>query len=203
MNTNLEETAAADTTQVDLASASRFDPSKFRLSQNFGATAGVKKLITTIPVRKPGRADFFRVHPNSSHHLETMVLEDKSDNETYLVDPALWDALAGEIVPKVLVTTINRHNDISLWPIRLPGEDGRHDRWNSSALQASDIAKAKWIRLASNMHIGAYDIYEATGNIADPIWPELNMDKILDVAFKDRFIQDMNHPVLRRLRGEI
>jgi len=26
---------------------------------------------------------------------------------------------------------------------------------------------------------------------------------LLKVAFKDRFINDLNHPVLRRLRGEV
>ncbi len=32
-----------------------------RLGQSFADTVGVKKLLTTVPVRKPGRQDFTRV----------------------------------------------------------------------------------------------------------------------------------------------
>jgi hypothetical protein len=32
-----------------------FDPAALRLDQSFTDTVGVKKLLTTIPVRKPGK----------------------------------------------------------------------------------------------------------------------------------------------------
>ena len=41
-----------------------FNPTNLRLSQSFVETAGVKKLLTTIPVRKPSPQDFVRVHPD-------------------------------------------------------------------------------------------------------------------------------------------
>jgi hypothetical protein len=41
-----------------------FDPANLRLSQSFVETAGVKKLLTTVPVRKPSAQDFVRVHPD-------------------------------------------------------------------------------------------------------------------------------------------
>ena len=44
-----------------------FDPANLRLSQAFTETAGVKKLLTTIPVRKPGAQDFVRVHPSPEY----------------------------------------------------------------------------------------------------------------------------------------
>lgn len=53
-----------------------------------------------MPVRKPGRQDFIRVHPDESYRLETAVLELKEDRETYLVDPDIWHELPGEIVPR-------------------------------------------------------------------------------------------------------
>jgi hypothetical protein len=34
-----------------------------RLDQSYADTVGVKKLLTTVPVRKPNRQDFVRVHP--------------------------------------------------------------------------------------------------------------------------------------------
>jgi hypothetical protein len=36
---------------------------QLKLDQNFSEAIGVKKQITTIPIRKPGRQDFIRVHP--------------------------------------------------------------------------------------------------------------------------------------------
>jgi hypothetical protein len=52
------------------------------------------------------------------------------------------------------------------------------------------------------MSLGAYDIYDAGSELTDPEWPELEFQKILEIAFKDRFITSMDHPAVRRLRGE-
>ena len=40
--------------------------------------------------------------------------------------------LAGEIRPIALFTTINRQGILTLWPVKLPGTDGRIDSWNAS-----------------------------------------------------------------------
>ncbi len=180
-----------------------FDPARLRLSQNFAESVGVKKALLTVPVRKPGRQDFVRVHPDESYRLETAVLELKEERETYLVDPSMWHELPGEIVPKVLFTTINRQNVLTLWPIRLPGEDGRHDEWNRSALEAAEMAQKCWIRVAANMGLGAYEVYEAVSNLPEPEWPEVEFQEILRIGFKDRFITSLDHPVVRRLQGEM
>jgi len=31
----------------------------------------------------------------------------------------------------------------------------------------------------------------------------VTLDKLLELAFRDRFIEDIDHPVLRCLRGEV
>jgi hypothetical protein len=177
--------------------------SELRLSQDFSETAGVKKVIMTIPVRKPGRQDFFRVHPSPDYYLETAVLEHKQERETYLVDRGLWSELPGEIVPKALFTVINRQNVLSIWTVRLPGRGGRLDPWNQSAIDAVNIAKKQWIRMASDMNLGAYEVFMATAELPDPVWPELTFEEMLKIAFKDKFIRDFDHPILCQLRGEI
>ncbi len=192
--------------ETDAPAATRpnpFDPSSLKLSQNFGATLGVKKALVTVPVRKPGRQDFVRVHTDPDYRLETAVLELKEERETYLVARELWEELPSELTPKVLFTTINRQNVLTLWPVRMPGEDGRLDDWNASALEAAEMAQQQWVRVAANMSLGAYDIFEATGHLDDPTWPDYDFQKILEIAFKGRFIESEDHPVLRRLRGEL
>ena len=114
---------------------------------------GVKKALLTVPVRKPNRQEFIRVHPGEDWRLETVILELKEERESYLVDRNLWGELPGELIPKVLFTVINRQGVLTLWPIRLPGEDGRHDAWNRSALEAAGMAQEQWIRMAANMSL--------------------------------------------------
>ncbi len=179
------------------------DLSNLRLSQDFASTVGVKKALLTVPVRKPGRQQFVRVHPNEAYRLDTAVLELKDTRETYLVDRSLWSELPGEVIAKTIYTAIDRQGNAFLWPIRLPGEDGRLDEWNRSAHEAAEMALTRWVRVAANMGLGAYDVYEATGELPDPEWPEQPFEQLLRIAFKNAFIDRPDHPVIRQLRGEL
>jgi hypothetical protein len=187
-----------------IPATSPFDPSRFRLSQNFHESLGVKKALITVPVRKPARQDFIRVrvHPDASYRLETAVLNLKEEREIYLVEPALWSELASEITPMALLTVVNRQKVASLWPIRLPGPDGRTDEWNTSAAQAAQLAQTCWVRIISNMNLGAYEVFEATGELPEPEWPEIGFEELLRIAFRGRFIDTLEHPVVQRLGGQ-
>ena len=158
-------------------------------------------MVTTVPVRKPNRQDFIRVHPGEDWQLQTALLELKEDREHYLVKPEMWSEIPGEIIPKLLVTAINRQGVLFIWPIRLPGEDGRLDNWNQSALEAAEYAKVGWIRVAANMSLGAYDVYEATGDLPEPAWPETSFQELINIAFKGRVVDSSDHTVLKRLAG--
>ena len=61
-----------------------FDLERLVLSQNFAETAGVKKLLTTVPVRKPNAQDFVRTHPSPDYRRDFLMLELKDDREQYL-----------------------------------------------------------------------------------------------------------------------
>ena len=180
-----------------------FDPENLRLSQDFVSSVGVKKRLVTIRVRKPDRQSFFRVHPGEAYRINTVLMKSNEERELYVVSRDLWSEVPGEVVPKVLFTTITRQGAVLLWPISLPKEDGRHDDWSRSALEAAQLAQSKWIRIASNMDLGAYDVFEATGDIPEPVWPDMEFRELLNIAFKDNRIESLDHPVLRRLRGEV
>ena len=180
-----------------------FDLASMRLSQDFAPAIGVKKKITTVPVRKPNRQEFVRVHPDSMYRLDTAVVELKAERETYVVAQSLWPEVHGELIPKRLLLTMTRQNVLILWPIRLPGEDGRIDQWNQSAMIASERAIQCWVRVASARPLGAYELFEAPADLPDPEWPEISFQEIFDIAFRGYQIDDINHPVLKQLRGEI
>jgi hypothetical protein len=174
------------------------------MGQDFASAVGVMRLITTIPVRKPSKEWFVRTHPDPSHRLQTAVVELKEDRETYLVAPGLWPELTSEptFSPRLLITAINRQGVLFLWPIRLPGAVGKIDDWSRSALDAADEAKSRWVRVTANMSLQAYELAVASGQVAEPSWPDLTFQEIIKIGFRDKMISDWSHPVLKCLRGE-
>lgn len=187
-----------------LTKSGKFDPTQFRLAEgDFRENAGGVKLLTTIPVRKPSKESWFRTHPDPSFRFRTRLIELKEQNEVYVVDRDLWSDLDGEstFVTKVLVPVMTRQQAFILWPIRLPGADGRIDDWNASAMEAADIGREKWIRLSPNKSLGAYQVISGPDPQAPVIWPEQPLSALLEIAFKGKVIDSVEHPVIRQLRG--
>jgi hypothetical protein len=84
-----------------------FTPENLLLPQNFVEGAGVKKLLTTVPVRKPSKQTFFRVHPSPDYRGMFPVIELKDEREEYVVTNRLLPDLATEVVHKELVLAIS------------------------------------------------------------------------------------------------
>jgi len=192
--------------QTSPTSTSKFDPAKLRLSQNFAEASGVKKLITTVPVRKPNKQDFVRVHPSKDYQIEAMILETQDEHEAYLVLPEVYEHLPeGVAVAKVLRLAITRQGVILLWPIKLPDQDGRLDNWNASAHIAAELAEKQWLRIVAKRALGAYEPFVATAteNFPEPEWPDLSFQKILEIAFMSRLIETPDHIILRKLWGKV
>jgi hypothetical protein len=181
-----------------------FDPAQLALGQDFAGAIGVKKLVTTVPVRKPHRHEWIRVHPDAEYRLQTAALPLKFEREEiYLVAQPLWSELPGEVRPIEILTAVNREGVVFLWPLKLPGSDGRLDTWNASAIDAASHARQQWARVAANMALGAYEIHVPTGELSAPAWPTLSLQELLKIGFRDRFIDSIEHPALKRLRGEV
>jgi hypothetical protein len=171
------------------------------LSQNFIDTAGVKKLLTTVPVHKPNQQDFVRVHPNPDYRMNAPMIELKTDREEYIVARPLMQELIGEFACKTLFTAINRQSVVFLWPVRLPDPDGRPMEWWRSAREAAELAMTKWVRVKANMNLGAYEMSVARSTMSEPEWPEVSFQEIIRLAFRDCLITSLDHPVIKRLRG--
>jgi hypothetical protein len=180
-----------------------FDPASLRLDQSYAEKLGVKKLLTTVPVHKPTRQEFIRVHPDPAYRLvPAATIELKDDRETYIVTPELAADLGQEISPVCLFTATNRQGVLFLWPVKLPDPDGRQNHWLDSAAAAAERAMKGWVRVTANMALGAYEVYEALGNLSEPEWPDVPLNEILKIAFRDRIVDRPDHPLIKRLRGE-
>jgi hypothetical protein len=180
-----------------------FDLAKLRVSQDFLESTPVKKLLSTIPVRKPGAQDFIRVHPSPKYRDLVTILDLKEDRENYVVNLEAAPELKGECFAATLFTAITRSGVLFLWPVRVPAADGRTNDWHVSAARAAEEAMKFWVRVKSNMSLRAYEIFLAENQkqIPDPEWPELSFQELIRIAFRDRLIDRSDHPVIKRLRG--
>lgn len=180
-----------------------FSPEALRLNQSYGAELGIKKVITTVPVGPPPRSAFFRVRAGEEHRLQTAILDLKDQREVYLVAPSLWGAMTGDLVPVMIYLYVTHQHVIGLWHVRLPDDRGKLDSWNRSKHEGARIAEDRWIRMRSNQALGAYEIMVAENHDEEPMWPEdLGFEEAFKLAFKDNRIDDLDHPILRALRGD-
>lgn len=179
------------------------DLKALRLSANYGATLGVKKLLTNVLVGKPKKPQFFRTHESEAMTFPAMILENKEARESYLVVPEVAQEIAELVRAVRLHAAIDRQNNVFLIPVPLPGEDGTRNPWHESLAQAVEYAKLKWIRTSANMHVGGYDIYEAQAELPEPEWPADDIDALVQVAFRGKIIISLDHPVVQSLLGKI
>lgn len=180
-----------------------WDLMKLALPQDFQNMPGAKKLWTNIPVRKPNKTEFFRVLDDDHYTIQAAIIEIKEENETYLIAPELLVDLSDFIVPVQVVIAITRMGSIMVWPAKLPQE--RRNPWHDTALQAVELAHTKWICMRANMHAGCYEILEATGKLPEPEFPtkELTFKKMLELAFRDFYVDSIDHPLVQRLSGQV
>ena len=185
------------------AGSSTIDLQSLRLPTNYGATMGVKKLLTSVPVRKPKKPQFFRTHPSADMAFGGMLLQQKEKDESYLVMPDVAQQISELVQPVDLFAAIDRQNNVFLIPVPRPGESGSRNPWHESLFQAVELAKESWIRINANMQMGGYDVCEAQVSLSQPDWPEHGMHKLIEVAFRGKIIQSLDHPMVQGLLGRI
>src|SRR5262249_43043408 len=148
------------------------------------------------------RQEFVRVHPDPAYRLTpAAIIEVKEDREVYLVRRDIVSAVPGEYVPASLFTTINRQGTLFLWPVKLPNLDGRQNAWHRSAAEGAERAIKKWVRVTASMSLGAYEIFEASGDLPEPVWPEFSFQEILKIALRERIVDRPDHPLVQKLLG--
>ena len=180
-----------------------FNLDAMRLPANYGDTLGVKKVLTTVQVGKPDKSRFFRARSGEESTLRAFIVQLKDVNETYLVFPHIAPILGGLARPAQLHAAIDRHNNLFLIPVFLPGEDGKRNPWHESLAQAVHLSEDHWVRVVANMAVGGYDVLQAQGALAEPVWPDTTMEEMIAVAFRGKVIDSEDHAVIRALLGAV
>jgi hypothetical protein len=182
-----------------------FDQATYRVRQTFAAAAGVQKVLTELAVCTPHKEWWVRRHPDPGYALDTWVIELKDNQETYLVLPPLWPGLCGEATfkRKTFFLAVTMQGKLFLWGVRRPADDTKEpDRWMRAPLEAVRLAKDQWTRITWNEDTRQHDVATCEST-AEPEWPDLPFRELLKLAFKNYVIDKPDHPVLRRLRGDV
>jgi hypothetical protein len=193
---------AAASQRLDLAALAITDPSMV-------AEAG-GEIITSVPVRKPGRAEFIRVNPDPEtrgiFHLYTHQIN--IEKVEYLVAEEAFVSFPEKTKVVELVSTTTRHGDFFFWPVtqRKPHQS-KENEWNKTARATAKRAEKTWLRMSSNLKEGYYDATVALDKLHEPIFPDktkYDFNALLHMAFDSgRVIMDRSHSIYKELEGRI
>lgn len=174
-----------------------------RLTPGYAKALKTNRVQTSVPVGKPPKQEYFMVHPD--FHMDVGVLLYEAEGKHY----ALTGPMAAEVAqkmysPSTLYLWVTRGGTYGLWPAKLPLDDGTtYDAW-TSAHEVCGLAMKSWVRFEWNKSAGSYDAIIFSGaNPGEPSWPSMAFEDIVASAFRGRVIDNVDHFVLRRLRGEV
>jgi hypothetical protein len=157
---------------------------------------------------KPPRQQFFTLRAATGFCWDVYTIEDETSmNDIRVLIPAVASLLGGLVRRQKVYVGITRFQKVFLLLVRQPDDQGRIDSWGQTMLEGVALAlSGKWIRITANMQIRDYEVTQIKSEVAaklpEPQWPDLSMQEIMKVGFKDRIIRDENHPFVQRLLGE-
>jgi len=181
-----------------------FNLDNLRLKQDFSESLGVQRILTHVPVRKPNKTNFIRVHPDENYRMDIGIVELKETREVYLVTPDMMPepGLYELVIPARLVTYITRQGVVALWPLKLE-KDGKLNPWHESAMDAAQMAENHWVSVRADMSLGAYQVFVATAELPEPEWPEHTFSELVRIGFKGLIVDKPDHPLILQLTGAV
>ena len=201
-----KDSKTAETNEEEVIKKPKIDLERIRAKADQRIDLGVATEYTVIPIRNPKPDEFFRCMPEENYSMDTNILSLKTDNEWYLIDPDILHQIQLESQLKVMTlyvcVTMNSTPFVTCIP--QPNELGQINSWHESGHRTMEEAKQFWVRRQADRSNGGYIITKAmNAKLPDPKWPEMTLSEIVDRAFDKFYIDNMDHPVLQRLRGEM
>jgi hypothetical protein len=167
--------------------------------KGFAAPAG-ERVQATYPLQKPPKSKFVRVHPSPEYRMNgVLTLTDTDTGEIKYVSPDL--ELPDFIETQTRVTDLYAaqmsDGSFFIWPLHRS-----ETSWFKAAKAAIRMAKDKWVAVVARRAANTYDLIAPEDEIPEPNWSELPpFAEMVEAAFEDHMITDLDHPFLRKLRG--
>lgn len=184
---------------------------KLRITQDFGDIS-VETAYTHIPLRKPGKTEFFRVNPCEESRGQFLFLDYSEPGamtkDKYLIVPELVNQIpdVSGVKAHLVVTAVSRpENAPFLWPIRLPNKTMfGPDTWALCDLKILKRSEEEWLRKETKAGVQGYMAVISKADWPEPEFPNLSFQEMLAKAIpEERIIKDQSHTVIRKMRGEI
>lgn len=150
-----------------------------------------------VEVRPPYAGEWFRVKPGDERWASTLVLRDAGTGYVYLVRSELWPALGAKLVPVCLRAWTNPTGRLAVWPIGLPALEGGPEVVLGSACVVAAVAERKWCCLRNAPDAPGVILSTRKEGLPEPEWPDVPFLDILELAFHNRLITSLAHPVIR------
>jgi hypothetical protein len=178
----------------------------FRLDESeiMGVAVG-REILTRVPVKRPGKKEFVRAHPDPRMTIAMALYVDDSDDgdgEAYIVHKDMREVFGDDVKAVLLQVAMTRSGVTFIWPLTIPQPDsGRGRSWHESAMIARDHAKKAWVKVRSDRGLSGYRVFPAEGHISEPQWLDKTIEELLEIAFRDHIIKSMDHPIVRKYLG--
>lgn len=171
-----------------------------RLSQEYD-DADIQPILVSLPIGKPNKTTFFRVHPGADYTFDCLMLDLKDTSETYFITPEAERLIPGLARPVRLYLAVDTKGNPRLIPVPL-SVSRQSNPWHSSLQKCVEVAKDKWIRIQADMAAGSYSACTSTLTVS-PRWPKESFEELLNIAASGKIISDKDHPVISQLAGEV
>ena len=175
-----------------------FDIASLRIGTHLADTTN--QTVTEITVGYPGKMDYVRTPDGQDFRGTFLYLDDPRSREGYIIHPDFEDELAGDASLAEVALMANQHGDHFVWVVKQPAYEG--EPYGASKLDALDRARNEWVRLRKRQDRQGYDVLTARGTFPEPEWPDKSFDEILADVFAGRIVTSLDHPIIKRLRGE-
>jgi hypothetical protein len=183
-----------------------FNLDALRLDPAFEKIAGVKKVLSIVPVRKPHDQEWVWVHSSPAYRIDCWAIKLKDEGEFYLCTPQVARDHEAEVKPFTLYTCVNTSGVVILWPARIATSEKR-DNWAASAHEAAQAGMKQRIRIKANMSLGGYEVFtsDSRTTAAAPPWPTETLGELVNIAFMKvgRYVDSVEHPIMRQLLGRV
>ena len=181
-------------------------------NENYNQILGTQGKISSIKVDKPTKDDWFMCGPEDDFAINLYLAEapvvGSLKKKSYLVNGAS-EATHQELLSTLTsvrfckcVMYCTSTGVYGIWPLKLFEGAGEQTDYHTSILEAHQDSQQGFIKM--KWRGGRYEwISPRTPEIfKEPIFPaEQTMVEILNIAFRDSVITDMEHPVVMKADG--
>jgi hypothetical protein len=190
------------------------EPAPRKVADTSAYTTPEDDLVKIVPVglgaiavrSRPPRDDWFRAHPEGTMATGMTLVKGKM-GELHAVRSELIPIVGPEVTKALVRASVTACMTVDgakfLWAILHPAGNANQQHYDN-AISARDLARSTWIRFYWDANQESHiTVTPKHSTAADPKWPDATLDAWIDKAFRGKFIDNVDDPLFRKIRGEL